>query len=101
MGIRERHPGMGAMPKGPASAGTIVQGVPRIGIWLMPNNKTAGELEDFVAALIPGDDPVWPRSQAYIDEIPKKDRERTGKLSGPSSMRGWPQGSLQVLWDAQ
>ena len=42
----------------------------RVGVWLMPDNERSGELEDFVADLIPRDDPIWPRAKRYIDEIP-------------------------------
>ncbi len=40
----------------------------------MPDNVSPGELEDFVAQMIPGTDPVWPLSQDYIEGIPPKDR---------------------------
>ena len=30
----------------------------------MPNNESAGELEDFAAKLIPEDDLVWPNGHA-------------------------------------
>ena len=36
----------------------------------MPNNESPGELEDFVAAMIPQGDAVWPLSEAYIEGIP-------------------------------
>ena len=53
----------------------------RVGVWLMPDNRSPGELEDLVADMIPGDDPVWPRARDYIDGIPAKDRKfRPGKL---------------------
>ena len=41
----------------------------------MPNNMSSGELEDFVAAMIPKGDPVWPLSEAYVDDIPVADRK--------------------------
>ena len=68
------------LPDSPNASGTIVDGrprerVPRVGVWLMPNNSTPGELEDFVAKMIPCQDPVWPLSQCYIDGIPKKERK--------------------------
>lgn len=46
----------------------------RVGVWLMPDNEHQGELEDFVAEMIPEGDPTWPRARRYIDDIP--DRER-------------------------
>ena len=65
-------------PAHPDPAGTIIPRAarhPRVGIWLMPDNQTPGELEDFVAAMIPTGDPVWPRAHAYIDGIPEADRK--------------------------
>jgi len=32
-------------------------------------------LEDFVRALIPGDDPLWPRARKYVADIPEEHRE--------------------------
>lgn len=48
--------------------GTIIeqQDQPVIGVWLMPDNRAKGELEDFVAAMVPGGDPVWPMTRNYI-----------------------------------
>ncbi len=69
-------------PPEPESAGTIIDGFPRIGIWLMPNNKSTGELEDLIQGMIPDGDPVWPLSEAYIDGIPKPQRMfRPGKIT--------------------
>ena len=55
--------------------GTIVQGKPRVGVWLMPDNDHPGELEDFVAKLVPQGHKVWPRAVQYIDGIPPSERE--------------------------
>ena len=64
------------LPQAPDPAGTIIAedpsiGSPRIGIWIMPDNKSTGELEDFAARMIPDGDPVWPHAQEYIDGIPR------------------------------
>lgn len=50
-------------------AGAVFGTRPRVGIWLMPDNVSRGELEDFIAQLIPEGDPVWPRAQKYIEDI--------------------------------
>ena len=55
--------------------GTIIEGTPRVGIWLMPDNISAGELEDFIERLVPPGDPVWPLAQAYINGITTADRK--------------------------
>ena len=71
------------IPAEPNPFGTTVESGdgPRIGFWLMPDNKSPGELEDFVQKMIPEADPVWPRSQSYIDQIPVEHRRfHPGKL---------------------
>ena len=61
-------------------AGVVIEGrphegAPRVGIWLMPDNAASGELEDFVAKMVPSNDPVWPMSKDYIEEILCADRK--------------------------
>jgi len=61
-------------------------GRPNIGIWLMPDNSTAGALEDFVAKMIPDGDPVWPLAKDYIGKVPE-----TALFTNPSKaeIRAW------------
>lgn len=63
------------LPDGLDPSGVIIEGTPRVGVWLMPDNGTPGEIEDFVAKLIPHNDPIWPKSQSYIDSIPEVHRK--------------------------
>ena len=63
--------------------------MPRIGIWLMPDNQSPGELEDFVAQMIPGSDPVWPLSQDYIDGIPVRNRKFTHSKTLRAKIYSW------------
>ncbi len=61
------------IPQKPKIGGTIIKSserYPRIGIWLMPDNRSNGELEDFVIQMIPNEDAIWPLAQIYIDGIP-------------------------------
>ena len=62
------------LPDGPIHAGTVIdtEGAPRVGIWIMPDNGSRGELEHFVQQMLPADDPVWPLSQEYISGIPEE-----------------------------
>ena len=64
-------------PPSPDPAGTVIvtDGKPRVGIWLMPDNESSGELEDFVVRMIPDGDQVWPLSQSYIEDIPEAERK--------------------------
>lgn len=64
------------LPERACSHGTVIAedtdfAWPRIGIWLMPDNETPGELEDFIASMIPPHDVVWPLSREYIRDIPE------------------------------
>lgn len=66
------------VPAEPDMGGTIItesSRMPRIGIWVMPDNGSNGELEDFLVTMLPDGDPVWPRAVAYIDGIPGRDRK--------------------------
>ena len=65
-------------PATPAPSGTIITSekmYPKIGIWIMPDNRSSGELEDFAIQMIKNDDEVMPLAQNYIDSIPVGQRE--------------------------
>ena len=76
-------------PPSPNPDGTIIQTKPRIGIWLMPDNTSAGELEDFVTKMIPTEDPVWPLSLSYIEGIPEADRKFSEKKKLRAQLYAW------------
>ena len=63
--LRRRLPGV---PPARDKKGTVVGDRPRVGVWLMPDNKGSGALEEFVAAMVPDGDPVWPLARKYIDD---------------------------------
>jgi hypothetical protein len=44
-----------------------------VGIWLMPNNKLPGMLEDFVSFLVPTNDSLWDRAEDCVRQIPEQD----------------------------
>ncbi|MDE0005045.1 MAG: hypothetical protein OXQ29_20330 [Rhodospirillaceae bacterium] len=72
-----------AVPEAPVPGGTCIPEsrlLPRIGIWLMPDNESPGELEDFVRTMLPDDDPVWPSSDRYIDGIREEHRKFRKKV---------------------
>ncbi len=79
------------VPPHPEPTGTIINinNRPRIGIWLMPDNQSTGELEDFVAEMIPDSDPVWPRSKRYIDSIPESDQKFSKKKIPRAQVHAW------------
>lgn len=46
----------------------------RFGAWVMPDNRSTGMLEEFVAALIRKDDPMLPFVDGFLDSIPSGQR---------------------------
>ncbi|WP_295454283.1 DUF3226 domain-containing protein [uncultured Thiodictyon sp.] len=49
------------LPAQPDCEGTVIDRADgkRLGIWLMPDNQSEGKLENFLALLVPPDDPCW------------------------------------------
>ena len=79
-------------PAVPDPSGTIIAAtddMPRIGVWLMPDNQSPGELEDFVAQMIPDNDPVWPLSEDYIGRIPEEHREFAENKTSTAEVYAW------------
>ena len=79
-------------PPGPERDGTIIEGRIRVGIWLMPDNQSRGELEDFVVRLIPGSpdpDPIWPKARTYIGSIPEEHRKFKSSKELRAQLYAW------------
>ena len=70
-------------------AGVVIEGVPRVGVWLMPDNVATGELEDFVAKMVPSNDPVWPMSEGYIGGIPCAHRKFSEGKTLRAQIHAW------------
>jgi hypothetical protein len=68
--------GYGAVPATPDLHGTIVtaENKPSVGIWVMPDNRVSGMLEDFAQMLMPDDDTLLPRAHQAVDQIPQPER---------------------------
>lgn len=80
--VRDRLPDGYVLADRPVVGGAVIETIPRVGVWLMPDNESVGELEDFVSRMVPEGDPVWPRAERYIDGIPDHVRQfPAGKVS--------------------
>lgn len=68
---RLRNVGYQNLPTQPQIDGLIIaqQYMPKLGVWMMPNNYDPGILEDFIASLVPKDDPLWPKAVACVNSI--------------------------------
>ncbi len=79
----------------PGPTGTVIEGRPRVGIWprvgvwLMPDNRKSGELEDFVKKLIPAEDSLWPLATQYIASIPESDRKFQSHKALKAGVHAW------------
>ncbi len=74
-------------PAEPALEGLILSGLEtgwRVGIWLMPNNRSSGILEDFLATLVPPADPCW----KHAEDSTTKARELKAPLAEKDHMKG-------------
>jgi len=68
---RLRQAGYLDLPLAPEPNGSIIEvdQMPRIGIWLMPNNHLPGMLENFVSYLIPDDDLLATKAESILHQI--------------------------------
>ena len=64
------------IPNEPDERGIILKDendeLPIIGIWLMPDNKINGRIEDFIRFLVPADDELLPIAEKNVDTLIKK-----------------------------
>ena len=80
------------LPPAPSRTGTIVPekvGQPRVGIWLMPDNTSSGEVEDFVMRMMPVNDVVWPIADKYIDMLPTSARQFEQVKADKAKLYAW------------
>ncbi len=72
------------------SGATIIQeGLPKVGIWIMPDNQLPGMLEDFVRFLVPENDPLWDKAKGCLDEIPEDLRRFSGTHFAKAHIHTW------------
>ena len=76
-------------PSGPKANGIVLAGKPQIGIWMMPDNNSPGELENFIEKLIPPKDPVWAMACNFIDAIPESQRKFSDNKQVKAKVRAW------------
>ena len=90
VGNRLAQSGYSKTPQSPSPSGTIIPSptpdlLPRVGIWLMPDNKTPGILEDFLRFLVPSPCPLFDRVESVVAGIPTSER-RFGRLAEPKAI---------------
>ncbi len=87
---RLRLAGYAAVPDQPAAAGTILDApqntlLPRIGVWIMPDNQSNGILEDFLHFLVPPGSRLFQHVESSVATIPAGER-RFSALAEPKAI---------------
>lgn len=79
------------VPQVPDPTGTIIlppadvlAALPRVGVWIMPDNRTSGILEDFLRFLVPQGSPLFEHVDSSLSTIPEGER-RFGPLAEPKA----------------
>jgi hypothetical protein len=78
------------VPADPAPDGTILDPpartlLPRVGIWIMPDNQSNGILEDFLRFLVPQEGTLFNHVRSSVATIPEADR-RFSTLAEPKAI---------------
>ena len=105
--ITDADVGYQNVPDQPDPAGTILDPpegtlLPRLGVWIMPNNQTNGILEDFLYSLVPQPNTLFDHVRDSVATIPEGER-RFKQLYEPKAIihtwlawqeePGWPFGT--------
>jgi hypothetical protein len=71
-----KRAGYDAVPDHPDPAGTVFdpEDLPRVGVWIMPDNALPGMLEDDLCLLVPEGDILFERARRCVGEIPTEER---------------------------
>jgi hypothetical protein len=82
------------VPEVPATEGTVIEPptnslLPRVGIWLMPNNQLPGILEDFLCFLVPDEDPLLAYVDQTIANIPVEQRRFSDLKEAKVKIHTW------------
>ena len=80
--------GYSAVPTLPSAHGTVIEPpveliLPRVGIWLMPDNRNSGILEDFLRFLVPADCGLFTHAQTVMANLPER---RFSPLAQPKAL---------------
>ncbi|MFM8442295.1 MAG: DUF3226 domain-containing protein [Methylococcus sp.] len=80
-------------PKNPGRYGTILahDSKPMVGVWLMPDNHLPGELEDFIAFLVPDKEPgsLWTHAAQSMDRLPASLKRFTDQDRSKAHIHTW------------
>ena len=59
-----------------------------VGMWMMPDNKSAGELEDLIFKMIDDGD-CWKHAREYVEKLPAKERRFPKNKTKKAMVHAW------------
>jgi hypothetical protein len=65
------------------------EGYPTVGIWLMPDNRDRGMMEDFLGWLVPRDDLLWPMAGDVVQKVIERDRRFRESYRSKACIHTW------------
>lgn len=79
------------VPKSPSPDGTLLseEGLPLVGIWLMPDNRASGMMEDFIGWLVPRDDLLWPMAGDIVQKVIERERRFRESYISKACIHTW------------
>ncbi len=85
---RLKEYGYEEIPKVPPSEGWVYkpQSLPKVGVWLMPDNQLPGILENFVARLIAEDDLLVIKAESILQDIEQSKLNRYTLVRHPKAL---------------
>lgn len=91
---RLRNVGYNDVPDLPHREGTVLGApvgvlLPRVGIWIMPNNYTSGQLEDFLRFLIPAGSRLFEHAESSVNSIPIDERRFEDNVRSKVVLHTW------------
>ncbi len=91
---RVREAGYEHIPDLPLSDGTIMPAkdnppLPRLGMWIMPDNQADGTLEDFLRFLVPQPHALFDHVKSSVAEIPMEFRQSNVSWNSKAIIHTW------------
>jgi hypothetical protein len=76
--LKDKEIGYAKVPAEPVENGLILKGqgfLPKLGIWVMPNNKLVGKIENFIRLLVAEEkENLWLIVEKVVSEIPAEEK---------------------------
>lgn len=73
-----------SIPEKPSFGGVwVAKSNPAVGMWMMPDNKNKGAIEEFLVPMIDSKDHCWKQAQNYVEEVSKKRKDFPKRMIFP------------------